>query len=230
MDRIERMLEKLQKLKKKDRTFQIFGAVDHRYALREPLVPEDVEEFESEHGIRLPPEYRNFLLKAGGCGAGPFYGLLELTDSDTNKADPSSPFPFTVGAPCDLRAYREPAERPDPDEDDEEKAAREQRERERVQRIEQQIGADLDDAVKGVVILCHEGCGMFNILVVNGEEYGKVWWLDFANDVGAFPLAHPDTGKALGFWDWYELWLDRSLSALKSGEESFFSYSEFLMD
>jgi hypothetical protein len=50
--------------------------------------------------------------------------------------------------------------------------------------------------------------------VVAGECKGEIWrdWL--ANGEGIYP-AVDSYGRRLGFLEWYELWLDESLAALK---------------
>jgi hypothetical protein len=69
---------------------------------------------------------------------------------------------------------------------------------------------------------------MYSALVVNGEEYGNIWYYDLANDAGIYPLTSPVSGKPMGFWEWYELWLDSALHYLETGEEGFSSYADFI--
>jgi hypothetical protein len=61
----------------------------------------------------------------------------------------------------------------------------------------------------GFLELAHQGCGMFDLLVVNGEQRGTVWW----TDSGYCPWYRTVNGRAhqFGFLDWYEDWLDRGL-------------------
>ncbi|MDR3294672.1 MAG: hypothetical protein LBT26_02415 [Clostridiales Family XIII bacterium] len=80
----------------------------------------------------------------------------------------------------------------------------------------------------GIVYLADEGCGMYSALVVNGEEYGHVWYIDLANEVGAFPLKHLVTGEPLQFFDWLELWLDASLAHTKDGAAELAGYADFV--
>ena len=52
-------------------------------------------------------------------------------------------------------------------------------------------------------MICHEGCGIYNALVLNGEQRGTVWngREDWA------PYVRQDGGQ-WGFLDWYEGWLE----------------------
>lgn len=68
----------LESAREADRGCKQFGAGAHRYRWNPPASEAEVEEFERETGVRLPEEYRNFLLLLGDGGAGPFYGLFSL--------------------------------------------------------------------------------------------------------------------------------------------------------
>ena len=57
----------------------------------------------------------------------------------------------------------------------------------------------------GTLVLCHEGCGILHLLVVTGPSRGQMWVDDRCNDQGLFPLG-------VGFFDWYERWLDNTLA------------------
>lgn len=54
---------------------------------------------------------------------------------------------------------------------------------------------------------------MFDVVVVTGEQRGKMWWCDMAW------APHFRKGRQVEFLEWYEDWLDHSLgqaSVLKS--------------
>ncbi len=57
-----------------------FGAAAHGYALRAPLGAARLEEIERAAQVRLPDDYRDFVLELGDGGAGPYYGLWPLDD------------------------------------------------------------------------------------------------------------------------------------------------------
>ncbi len=71
----KRILKLLEQAKAKDPDLVRFGAYSHQYKLSAPASEEMIQEFEGQEGIRLPEEYRDFLLFVGNGGAGPYYGL-----------------------------------------------------------------------------------------------------------------------------------------------------------
>ncbi len=74
----KRILKLLEQARTKDPDFERFGADSHQYKLKAPASEEQVQKFEEQQGIRLPEEYRDFLLYAGNGGAGPYYGLYGI--------------------------------------------------------------------------------------------------------------------------------------------------------
>src|SRR5918996_2512608 len=50
---------------------EIFGSNGHHFTLNAPLVETEVLAFERQHAIRLPVDYRRFLIEVGNGGAGP---------------------------------------------------------------------------------------------------------------------------------------------------------------
>jgi hypothetical protein len=70
--------ENLSELRRRDPQLKQFGASTHRYKLNPPAQIVEIEQFESDAGVKLPLEYLNFLTRCGNGGAGPHYGLLSL--------------------------------------------------------------------------------------------------------------------------------------------------------
>lgn len=61
---------------------------------------DELEDFETRHGVRLPTQYRAFITRVGNGGAGPpHYGLVELSDT------PGLSQPFTKRARVHGRLY-----------------------------------------------------------------------------------------------------------------------------
>ena len=163
----------------------------------------------------MPSEYREYLKNIGNGGAGPFYGLLELEDNDNNLTDLSMEFPYTYDKPLKLVEVYEAMDEMD-DENEEEQ--------------EQFLNEIYEKSVRGIIFLAHEGCGMYSVLVVKGEEYGNVWYFDFANDAGTYPLTSEKTGKSMKFFEWMELWIDKSLACIEKEEEELKGYAFYIKD
>lgn len=79
-DWLARIQAKITALKEKDPDLNLFGSESHAYKLNQPLSNQTLTEFENEHQITLPQDYRAFLEQIGNGGMGPYYGLETLAD------------------------------------------------------------------------------------------------------------------------------------------------------
>jgi hypothetical protein len=164
---------------------QPFGVELHAFRRNRRLTEQQVTAFERRYAVKLPPEYRAFIIGVANGGAGPAYGMYALAEAVTAEREQvpddflRTPFPHTD-------AYN-PFEEDD-EEDDEDEGG----------------GSYLYQAA-GTLVLCHEGCGILHLLVVTGPCRGQMWVDDRCNDQGLFPLG-------VRFLDWYERWLDSTLA------------------
>jgi SMI1 / KNR4 family (SUKH-1) len=141
---------------------------------------EAVEAFEKKYFIRLPDEYRRFVLELGNGGDGPPHcGMFRLEDADHDEMGrvndgyaPQLDFPLT-----DVWIWES--------EDDYDEA--------RVNDIH----------ATGHIYLGTDGCGMQHVLITSGAERGNVWMI--AGE-GAQPI-YFDAEKRYTFLDWLEAWL-----------------------
>jgi hypothetical protein len=208
---------KLQHLKDLDTQFIVFGASDHRYKSY-PLSDIELELFEAGLGVRLPVDYRQFLLEIG-YGAGPYYGLCSpqaiFTDlkephvygMEPGFPDPSQPFPFS----------REQA-----------------RECFQIMKEERPAYFEADWPTDGCIPICMEGCGFCTFLVTAGELTGSLWshnpdWDDEDNlclevwnlvpqppsiiELHQYPVDywHQALSPFPTLLQWYNAWLDQCL-------------------
>ena len=181
----------------RDKDHFLFGASQHHYKLNPPKREDEVAWFEQQNGIRLPPDYRAFLLQVGDGGAGPYYGMLRLEsgkidDLDDPKADQlldlSKPFPYTEAWNMEFP---------------EDQVLREKMKQEEYYHSKW---------ANGLLRIAHYGCGTFINLVTNGPEYGKIWVDDRQNEGGIYPDHLRKNSQRLTFLEWYELWLDQMLA------------------
>ena len=191
--RIERIAAKLDRARRGG--FHPFGVESHGFRTHPPLPEADVAAFEAAHGVTLPAGYRAFLTRVADGGAGPAYGMYSLRRSLAEERGPfdddflRTPFPHVA--------------RYDPDKDPESEAAWEAAERGEITEEEARRRDRCHRA--GALVLCHEGCGYLHFLVVTGPARGRMWLDARCSDGGYVPLD-------ADFLDWYERWLDDTLS------------------
>ncbi|MFD8749877.1 SMI1/KNR4 family protein [Kitasatospora sp. NPDC059577] len=194
----------------------VFGAAGHGFRLDPVLSPAELAELEAQIGVRLPQEYRTFLLTVGAGGAGPAYGVFPAQREDdgwrwtgdgADLADRSrlaEPFPVRGPDPAVLEKLS--GERPEEEEFDDEEdfdTAYEDWDRR---------WADVlwdPERTVGAIAICHLGCAGRQWLVISGPERGRIWSDDRVDDVDLAPLL-TEQGQPVTFARWYLDWLDRA--------------------
>jgi hypothetical protein len=184
-------------LAERDRALKHFGALGHRYRLNAQLSESEVTAFEQRHGIRLPEDYRGFLIRIGNGGAGPYYGVFKLGEMDgldDDKPWKEGEFVGILREPWPHRsAWNLPREElivPDNAPDDRIDAAMEQ--------LDRKYWAEA--IVTGAFPICHHGCALRDWLVVTGPEAGQVWYDARVNREGLRPYERAN-GRRLTFVD-----------------------------
>jgi len=223
----------------------VFGALGHRWILHDPLTPDDLADLETQAGVRLPEEYRDFLLHIGAGGAGPAYGVFPVRrvdgrwrweGSDTSLADGRRPWEAYGGDPADLTRLAEPfpVERPNADklaelrrqfpkeEDFGSRDAFDSAYAAWEQRCEPALFAP--ERTTGAVVICHLGCGIREFLVVSGPQRGTIWSDTRVDDEPAYnPELHDltplraDDGTPMTFARWYLAWLEQAEGRTATG-------------
>jgi HEAT repeats/SMI1 / KNR4 family (SUKH-1) len=149
-DPIPRILQKLAEVQR--RAPGGFGTEGHGFRLNPPLSEADVAAFEAAHGIRIPEEYRRFLREAGHGGAGPFYGLMPLSEWDL--ATMYDDVPGWMARPSPLVPEM-------PDELGWEDA----------------LECAEEEIYQGTLALAEQGCSGYAVLVVTGPHRGRVAYI-----------------------------------------------------
>lgn len=194
----------------------VFGASGHEWVLEDPLTPGELGELEAQLGVRLPEEYREFLLQVGAGGAGPAYGLFPVRRAQgrwywegdgadlTDPARLAEPFPEHGPdrgaldehlARCPEEADFDGAE----EFDDAVEAWHKQR----------QALMFAPERTAGTLVISHLGCGLRELLVVSGSHRGTIWSDHRADDVDLAPLLDGE-GAPVTFARWYTGWLEQA--------------------
>jgi HEAT repeat protein len=193
---LQRIREKLPLAKQKDSKLEVFGAKSHGYELAAPLSEENVRNFEINHHLQLPEDYRAFITGIGHGssrsrygGAGPYYGLYALTDFAMNNTD------IDAIQPCQLRPNLA---------------------REAWAKHSEFLGQEgLSDndyerykyaLFQGLLYIGTQGCSYFTCLVMNGPFKGRVVYID--EELSNPPFFCYEQN----FLDWYERWLDELIA------------------
>lgn len=197
--------EKLNRLKKLDTEFKLFGASSHQYEFNPCMTESEVNIFEKKYSVQLPKDYRDFLLKIGNGGAGPYYGIFELeggNEADITRYEAlNRPFLYT-------QQWNIFDKLPYPEDDASDQELEEYEEK------ENRLYEELWNNQTGCLYICDYGCALRFFLVVTGEAKGQVWFDGTADKVGLSPKQNNDSTN-LTFGQWYEHWLDSSLAEVE---------------
>lgn len=212
-DKFDILIQDLERVRTSGSSFGVFGEDSHSYELNPTLSEPELTEFENDHGIRLPADYRQFLLRVGNGGAGPYYGLFRLGEMDDGfdfgpwgvfVGQLSAPFPHT-------EAWNDLAGKPD-----DEAATDEHEYDELIEAFEKRYFDTCH--VQGAIPICHLGCALRQWLVITGPEAGNVWCDDRADYKGLHPLKTQGRERTT-FFDWYRDWLNEVLSKVQLWEQ-----------
>ena len=183
---LEELRDLLEKARAVDKYCQQFGAKSHQYQWNPPASVEEVEDFEQKIGVRLPEEYRNFLLLASNGGAGPYYGLFSLQQILYWLEDDMDPKKEPVLYPGIEIPQEDDEEEWDPmlDEDDQENDPEPERE----------------NWLQGCIPIGSQGDSYFMYLLLSGPNEGRVVYAESELTYVFFP-------REQGFLAWYQRWL-----------------------
>ncbi|MFD8568050.1 SMI1/KNR4 family protein [Streptomyces sp. NPDC059639] len=192
---------------------EVFGALGHKWVVEDPLTQGELAELEAQMGVRLPEEYRAFLLEVGAGGAGPAYGLFPV-----RRVQGRWRWEGDGADLADLTRLAEPFpdQGPDPGLVNDVLA----------QRPEEEDFDDIDDAIEawderwetvmfapertaGAIVISHLGCAQREWLIISGSHRGTVWSDCRADDVDLAPLLDDD-GMPVTFARWYTDWLEKA--------------------
>lgn len=189
---LKELRDLLEKAKSVDKYCRQFGAKSHQYQWNPPASVEEVEDFEQKIGVRLPEEYRNFLLLAGNGGAGPYYGLFSLQKTLYWLEDDMDPKKEPVLYP----GIEIPQEDEFEDEDDEEEWAPMSEEDEQ----ENDPETEGESWLQGCIPIGSQGDSYFMYLLLSGPNEGRVVYVESELTYVFFP-------REQGFLAWYQRWL-----------------------
>lgn len=162
--------------------------------LPRPLLPAELDEAEEQLGVRLPQEYRHFLLEvaAGVPGGLPAPNLAPLVRNAAGRWRWDN-----VGTRTDESRLSEPFPAREVDEPPENEPRRADFASEEAYRAELAAWENeeppydrdpVDDLTRGAVCLHALGCGDAIWLVVGGPSAGRMWADHFAHDAGLYAL------------------------------------------
>jgi len=133
-----------------------------------PVLSEnEIIKFETKYKIKLPLDYKSFLMEIGNGGAGPYYGVFALGKYDEGTWKENDGF---VGVLSERFPYSSDwNEVPDfPNEEDYE-------DEEEFEKDYQTVQEKYWKALNGAIPICHQGCANRNWLIISRSEKGKVW-------------------------------------------------------
>ncbi|MEV7526452.1 SMI1/KNR4 family protein [Streptomyces sp. NPDC091371] len=203
--------ERVLRLAEHPRADKVFGAKGHGFRLGPVMGEEQLQALEADLGVGLPAQYRSFLLRVGGGGAGPYYGLMTPTLNDgrwqwlgIGLAYPGQPTTAEfAGRPFVAEALQSEIAAMEAQEPTLEAFASDDEFRHAYTAWDARY-EELNDAREaGAVFLSEQGCGYASLIVMTGPHRGAIWEDLRPTDGGIVSTGHD-------FAHWYRSWLERT--------------------
>lgn len=191
--RLTAIRDGLAALRVRDRERAAFGAAlpyGHDYREQPRLDDREIDALTSALGVALPRELEAFLRHVHAGGSGPGYGFFVVAPRAASGRD-ARPFPYDQDAAAASIRTLQGSDRNDG----------------WLELVEDPEDGEDWPPGPGFIPIAHHGCGVFDVLVLSGEERGHVWTCDMK-----WAPVH-DRGGPLGFLAWYERWLHGALAA-----------------
>ncbi|EDE2635539.1 SMI1/KNR4 family protein [Salmonella enterica subsp. enterica] len=172
----------------------------------------DVYFFENKYKFTLPSDMKMFITTIGNGGHGPGFGLKPLNDEsfyhpwflaeNGNEFDLSMQFPYTDE--WNFEQLRVAMENNYENKDE-------------LMKYYFSI-----DRTPGCFQVCDWGNGGVALLVVNGDEYGKLW-IDYRYTFGGVvpEILSDNLVEHISFCQWYEAWLDEIIMKVPLNQRKF---------
>ncbi|MFM2060427.1 MAG: hypothetical protein RLZZ507_97 [Cyanobacteriota bacterium] len=234
--------QKLALMQEKDPRFYhaVFGSQKHKYRLNPCLTKAEIIAFEERYQIKLPEDYRDFLMYVGNGGAGPHYGLFPLAESVREFQEKMIEVPEEYwNRLMVLRTGRKLTE----DEYLEIQEIHQKRRKfvenklqqgevnydflkeefpltntDALDAIYRRINVETDEyyfietdyPLNGCFPINERGCGWMTVLVISGEQRGKIW----VAGEGWLPEFDDKSAQQKDFLSWYQQWLNNAMDTL----------------
>lgn len=164
-----------------DKTREVFGASKHQYKLNPVVSMDNICKFESKYNIKLPEEYVFFLTMIGNGGAGPYYGLYMLENTNLHNEYPESISKQAfINKDLTKEMWKIMMDKLEESDDD-------------------QYDEIMEQVYAGLTIIGTQGCTYDNLLMINGSEEGKIVYIDWNLEPEYGPYFTHMT-----FLEWYE--------------------------
>ncbi|MFF3864128.1 SMI1/KNR4 family protein [Streptomyces sp. NPDC002209] len=190
---------------------KVFGAHGHGFRLGPVMGEEQLRALEADLGVGLPAQYRSFLLRVGGGGAGPDYGLMTPALGSggwqwvgIGLAYPAQPTTAEfAGRPFVAEALQSELTALETQEPQRDAFAADQAFRRAYAAWDARYEELYDAQEAGAVFLSEQGCGYASLMVMTGPHRGSIWEDLRPADQGIASTGHD-------FAHWYRSWLERA--------------------
>lgn len=195
IDAIASTLEELRSLSR-----SIFGDKGPKYLLNPCMTLEEVEAFEAQHAVRLPEDYRCFLLRLGNGAAN--RGVPYALNDAARGRLLARPFPLVAAyAPGELQAILKEYQQ-------ELQEISDDLHQYNPHELHELIADQLYEWTSHGALRLEWSPDRSDLLVVTGPEHGKIWFQE-RFDRGSIRPA------GMSFLDWYEAGLAEQMHYLR---------------
>ncbi len=199
--------ERIASLAKKFAGIKFFDQDANYFVLNSPLPESSIADFESEHNVQLPDDYRQFLLEIGNGFVGPMpevYPLGRIGNRPwlPGEVDLSGPFPHEEAWNLEPEYFEREKSRSDADE----------KETNKQWDVESELSYWGPSVIQGAIPIAELGCGQMLLLVVSGLQRGYLWNDSRVDHCGIEPATDAN-GTPFTFGSWL-------LESLEKAEQS----------